>query len=209
MTEECQIRVLLADDMTLVREGFAEILSDEPDFAVVGQAGTGADAIELYRRLRPDVLLLDLKMPPGVGGVEVMRAVRGIEPRARVLVLTVYDGDVDISRALEAGAAGYLLKSIGRREFVNAVRDVHAGQNVIPPEVASRVAAYLTSKRLTHREVQVLRLIAEGKPNKQIAFDLGVSEGTVKTHVLNILDKLDCWSRGEAVAVARRRGFLF
>lgn len=208
VSEAGPVRVLVADDMTLVREGFVEILAAAPGFEVVGQAGTGEAAIDLYRRLRPDVLLLDLKMPPGPGGVEVMRAVRAVDGRARVLVLTVYDGDQDIARALAAGAAGYLLKTVGRPEFLAAVQDVARGLSVIPPEVAGRVAAHLTSERLTGREVEVLRQIADGKANKEIAHALGISEGTVKSHVINILDKLDCWGRVEAVAVATRRGYL-
>lgn len=208
MSGNAPIRVLLADDLTLVREGFAEIVAAEPDMEVAGQAGTGADAVELYRRLRPDILLLDLKMPPGMGGVEVMGALRAIDGKARVLVLTVYDGDQDIARALKAGAAGYLLKSIGRREFLSAVRDVARGLSVIPPDVAGRLAAHLTSERLTAREVEVLQHVAAGKANKEIAHELGISEGTVKTHVINVLDKLDCWSRLEAVSIAARRGFL-
>lgn len=208
MSGNAPIRVLLADDLTLVREGFAEIVAAEPDMEVAGQAGSGPEAIDLYRRLRPDVLLLDLKMPPGMGGVEVIEALRAIDGKARVLVLTVYDGDQHIARAIKAGAAGYLLKSVGRREFLGAVRDVARGLRVIPPDVAGRVAAHLTSERLTAREVQVLRHVAEAKANKEIAHELGISEGTVKTHVINILDKLDCWSRLEAVTVAARRGFL-
>jgi DNA-binding NarL/FixJ family response regulator len=200
--------VLLADDMTLVREGFAEILAGEAGFEVVGQAGTGEAAVELYRRLRPDVLLLDLKMPPGMGGVEATRAVRATDGRARVLILTIYDGDQDITRALAAGAAGYLLKTVGREEFLAAVRAVARGESVIPPEVAARVAAYLTFSPLTAREVQVLRQVATGKANKEIAHAMGISEGTVKTHVINILEKLDCWGRVEAVAVGTRRGYL-
>lgn len=200
--------MLLADDMTLVREGFAEILAGEAGFEVVGQAGSGEAAVDLYRRLRPDVLLLDLKMPPGMGGVEATRAVRGVDGRARVLILTIYDGDQDITRALAAGAAGYLLKTIDRAEFLAAVRAVARGESVIPPEVAARVAAYLTSVPLTAREVQVLRQVATGKANKEIAYAMGISEGTVKTHVINILEKLDCWGRVEAVAVATRRGYL-
>lgn len=202
------IRVLLADDLTLVREGFAEIVAAEPDMEVAGQAWSGEQTVELYRRLRPDVLLLDLKMPPGMGGVEVMEALRAIDAKARVLVLTIYDGDQDIARALKAGAAGYLLKTVGRHEFLNAVRDVARGLRVIPADVAGRLAAHLTSERLTTREVEVLRHVADGKANKEIAHDLGISEGTVKTHVINILDKLDCWTRLEAVSVAARRGYL-
>lgn len=202
-----QIRVLLADDLTLVREGFREIVSAEADMVVVGEAGDGTSAVELFQRLRPDVLLLDLRMPR-LTGIEVLNAVRSLDTRARVLVLTVCDGDQDISRALEAGASGYLIKDVGRAEFLAAIRDVHRGILVIPPSVAGRLAAHLTSERLTSREIQVLRLIAKGNANKEIAHELGIREGTVKTHVLNILDKLDCWSRVEAVVTATRRGYL-
>lgn len=207
MADQQQIRVLLADAHTLAREGYAALVGMQPDMVVVGQAADGEEAVDLFRRLRPDVLLLDMRMPK-LDGVAVLMAVRAAEPKARVLVLTTSDGDQDITRALRAGAKGYLLTNTPRDEFLDAVRAVYAGGKVVPPGVAVKVAQYVMSQTLTPREVDVLELLTSGKPNKQIAFDLGVSEGTVKTHVNSILQKLGCGSRTEAVAVAVRRGFL-
>jgi DNA-binding NarL/FixJ family response regulator len=208
VSDQEPIRVLIADDLTLVREGFVEIVRAEPGMSVVGEVGDGLAAVEFYRRLRPDVLLLDLRMP-GLNGIEVLETIRAFDPRARVIILTVSECDYDIYCCLQAGASGYLLKGMERAVLISAIHEVYRGALVIPNQVASRMATHLTSKHLTNREVQVLRLIGDGKANKEIAFDLGIGEGTVKTHVANILGKLDCWSRLEAVSIAYRRGLLW
>lgn len=208
MSDQEPIRVLIADDLTLVREGFAEIVRAEPGMSVVGEVGDGLAAVESYRRLRPDVLLLDLRMP-GLNGIEVLETIRAFDPRARVIVLTVSECDYDIFCCLQAGASGYLMKGMERTEFLSAIGEVYQGKRVLSNQVASRVAAHLTTKRLTNREVEVLQLIRDGKANKEIAYDLRIGEGTVKTHVVNILEKLGCASRVEAVQVAYRRGYLW
>ena len=202
-----RISVLIADDHTLVRAGVTALMGTEQDIWVVGETGDGEEAVRLYRKLSPNVLVLELRLP-GLGGLEVIREVLAIDRRAKMLVLTSLDGDHDITRALRAGAKGYLSKGIPPQAFLNAVRAVHAGRSVVPPEIAIRVAEHLTSEPLTPRELEVLRRVADGKANKVIAYELEVSEGTAKTHVGNILQKLRCGSRAEAVAVAVRRGFL-
>lgn len=207
-SDQGKIRVLLVDDMAVVRQGFAELVRAEPDLLLVGEATDGNEAVELYHRLRPDVVVLDLKMPRK-NGFESLEAIRKIDPKARVLILTIREGDQDITQSLSLGASGYLHKSVSRDEFVSAIRNVSRGILVIPPYIAGRVAEHLTSKSLTSREVQVLRLIGEGKANKEIAHELRITEGTVKSHVLKILHKLDCWSRVEAVTIAYRRGYLW
>lgn len=207
MSDQNRIRILLADDHAIVRAGLAALMQMEPDMAVVGEAGDGEEAVSLYRKLRPDLLVLELRMPR-LHGLGVMREVLEADRRARILVLTIFDGDQDISRSLKAGARGYLLKDTLPGDLLDAVRAIYAGRSVVSPSVAVRVAEHLTSESLTPREIEVLRQIADGKANKEIAFELDVSEGTAKTHVCNILQKLGCASRAEAISVAARRGFL-
>ncbi len=207
MSERDRIGVLLADDHAVVQAGLAALLSAEQDMEIVGQARDGTEAVRLFRTIRPDVLLLGLRMPK-LDGLGVIKEVRAAEPRARILILTTFDGDQDIVRSLKAGAKGYLLMDSPPDCVLDAVRAVYAGKCVVPAEVAARVAEHLGSESLTQRELEVLRSIAGGKANKEIAYELDVSEGTVKTHVCNLLQKLRCGSRAEAVAVAIKRGFL-
>jgi DNA-binding NarL/FixJ family response regulator len=203
-----RIRVLLADDHAVVREGFAAILSYQQDVEVVGQAADGPEAVALYRKLHPDLLLVDLRMP-GLSGVEVITTIRAEDPEARAIVLTTFDGDEDIFRALEAGARGYLLKDSTTTELLDAIRVVHTGGRRVPPEVAARLVERATSgPSLSAREIEVLRLVAAGKTNKEIASALFISEGTVKTHVNSIHEKLGVRDRTEAVMTALRRGIL-
>jgi two-component system NarL family response regulator len=198
----------LADDHAVVREGFAAVLSYQPDVEVVGQAADGHGAVALYRELHPDVLLVDLRMP-GLSGVEVITAVRAESPDARAIVLTTFDGDEDVFRALEAGARGYLLKDSTTAELLEAIRAVYAGRRCVPPEVAARLVERATAgPALSVREVEVLRLVAAGKTNKEIAAALFISEGTVKTHLNSVHEKLGVRDRTEAVMVALRRGIL-
>jgi DNA-binding NarL/FixJ family response regulator len=202
-----RVSVLIADDHTLVRAGVTALMAAEQDIRVVGETGDGQEALRLYQRLSPGVLVLELRLP-GLDGLDVIRAVLDFDRRAKILVLTSLGGDHDITRALRAGAKGYLSKGVLPQAFFSAVRAVHAGRRVVPPEIATRVAEHITLETLTPRELEVLRRVADGKANKVIAYELEVSEGTAKTHVGNILQKLGCGSRAEAVAVAVRRGFL-
>jgi len=201
------IRIMIADDHPVVREGFAAMLETEPDMAVVGLARTGEETVELFRRVRPDVTLMDLRMP-GMGGVEAIRAIRREFPDSRVIVLTTYDGDEDIYRALEAGAQAYLLKDMLCDEILAAIRAVHAGQRRIPAAVGTRLADRVTGMHLSDRERRVLELVATGKSNKEIAAALEITEATVKGHMTNILGKLGVTDRTQAVITALRRGLV-
>ena len=202
-----KIRLLVADDHPLTREGLAMILDNQPDMAVVAQANNGAEAVELYRRERPDVALLDLQMPV-MNGVAAIEAVVGEFRGARVVVLTTYDGDEDIYRAMHAGAKAYLLKDSPKDEVLRAIRTVHAGGRFLLAEVGARLADRLGTADLTEREREVLRLVADGRANKQIAHELGISEGTVKSHVNGVMSKLGAASRTDAALIALRRGLL-
>jgi two-component system NarL family response regulator len=201
------ICIMIADDHPVVREGFAAMIETEPDMAVVGQARSGEEALELFRRVRPDVTLMDLRMP-GMGGVEAIRAIRREFPDSRVIVLTTYDGDEDIYRALEAGAQAYLLKDMLCDEILAAIRAVHAGQRRIPAAVGTRLADRVTGMHLSDREQRVLELVATGKSNKEIAAALEITEATVKGHMTNILGKLGVTDRTQAVITAIRRGLV-
>jgi DNA-binding NarL/FixJ family response regulator len=201
------IRVLAADDHPLVRAGLAAVVGAEPDMELVGEAATGHDAVALYRDRRPDVVLMDLRMP-GMDGLAATRAILSEFPAARIVVLTTYDGDEDIHRALEAGARGYLLKDMLRTAVINTIRAVHRGQKVIPPEIAERLAEFVPRIRLSERELEVLALAAKGLSNKEIARVLGRAEETVKVHLKNIFDKLGVEDRTEAVTTALQRGIL-
>lgn len=201
------IRVLAVDDHPLLREGIAALLANQPDLTLVAEAANGREAIEQFRRHRPDVTLMDLQMPE-VNGVEAMIAIRAEFPSARIIVLTTYVGDVQVLRALEAGARGYLLKSVLRKELPEAIRLVHAGHKRIVPEVATELAEHAADEALSAREVEVLTLIARGNANKMIASHLSITEETVKGHVKNILAKLAANDRTHAVTIGLKRGII-
>jgi len=201
------IRIMIADDHPVVREGFAAMIETEPGMAVVGQARSGEEALELFRRERPDVTLMDLRMP-GIGGVDAIRAIRREFPDSRLIVLTTYDGDEDIYRAIEAGAQAYLLKDMLCDEILAAIRAVHAGQRRIPAAVGTRLAERMAGMNLSERERQVLEFVATGKSNKEIAAALQITEATVKGHMTNILGKLGVTDRTQAVITAIRRGLV-
>jgi two-component system NarL family response regulator len=205
--ETAPIRVLLADDHTIVRKGVAQILSEQPDIRVIAQAADGNSALELYRRERPDVALLDLRMP-GLEGVEVVAALRREFPEAVLVMLTTYDTDDDIDRALKAGAKGYLLKDVAPADLVACVRTVHQGGTWISQVIASRLVARMTQVQLTPREIAVLRQVASGGSNKEIADALNISEATVKIHLTHLFEKLGATSRTDAVAKAVERGLI-
>lgn len=201
------IRILLVDDHPMLREGVASILEDQPDMVVVGEAGDGAEAVERFRELRPDVTLMDLQMP-GMNGVEAIAAIRAEFPDARFLVLTTYAGDVQAVRALKAGATGYLLKSSLRTEMLDAIHSVHRGRRHLHGDVAAEIAMHVLDEPLSGREIDVLRLVASGRANKEIARELTLSEETVKGHLKNIFTKLHVTDRTQAVTVAARRGII-
>jgi DNA-binding NarL/FixJ family response regulator len=201
------IRILLADDHPLLRDGVAGLVADQPDMQLVGEASTGREAIDQFRKHRPDVALLDLQMPE-MNGIDAILAIRSEFPKARIVVLTTYTGDAQILRALKAGAQAYLLKSVLRRELLDTIRAVHKGQKRIPPEVAAQLADHAADDPLTAREVEVLRLIAAGKANKLVASDLSITEETVKGHVKSILSKLGASDRTHAVTIALKRGII-
>jgi DNA-binding NarL/FixJ family response regulator len=200
-------RVLVVDDHALLRTGVAKIINQEPDLRVVAEAGNGVEALEAYERYRPDVTLLDLRMPV-MEGVEVVRQIRERDARARVIVLTTYDTDDEISRALKAGAKAYVLKDISAEDLIACIRDVLAGKTYLAPAAAARLAEGVTHVRLTPRELATLRLMADGRSNKEIAGALGISERTVKTHLGHLFEKLAVTSRTEAIKVATRRGLV-
>jgi DNA-binding NarL/FixJ family response regulator len=201
------IRILTVDDHQLLREGIVAVLERQPDMSVVGQAGSGREAIESFRRLRPDITLMDLRMPD-MSGLEAILAIRSEFSSARIVVLTTYAGDVQAAAALKAGAAGYLLKNLVRKELVETIRTVHAGKRSVPVEIATEIAEHVADDNLTEREIEVLRRVAAGKSNKLVAAELDISEGTVKTHRKSILPKLDASDRTHAVMIALKRGIL-
>jgi DNA-binding NarL/FixJ family response regulator len=208
MSKEGAIRVLIADDHPVVREGVAAMIERRPDMTVVAEAATGREAVAAYRAAQPDVVLMDLRMPD-MTGVEAIGAIRGEFPGARIIVLTTYDGDEDIYRGLQAGARAYLLKDAPRDDLLDAIRAVHAGQRRIPPAVAARLAErVLAGPDLTARELEVLRGIVAGRSNKEIGDHLGIGEGTVKAHVNSILGKLGVADRTQAVTTALQRGIV-
>ena len=200
-------RVLLVDDHALLRTGVANIINQEPDLQVIAEAGNGVEAVEAYERLRPDVTLLDLRMPL-MEGVEVVRQIRSRDSQARVIVLTTYDTDDEISRALKAGAKAYVLKDISADGLVNCIRDVLAGKTYLAPAAAAKLAEGVSRVQLTPREMATLKLLADGKANKEIANELDISERTVKTHLGHLFEKLGVTSRTEAIKVATRRGLV-
>jgi DNA-binding NarL/FixJ family response regulator len=201
------IRVLVADDHTVVRDGLVAIIQQEKDMEVVAETGDGLQAVELWKKHKPDVTLMDLRMPE-LDGVNAIYEIRAAEPNARIIVLTTFDGDEDIYRGMRAGAKSYLLKDVRREELFQCIRDVHSGKTFVPPAIACKLAERLNAEALTPRELEVLRLVADGKPNKLIGSDLAITEVTVKSHVQSVFRKLNVLSRTEAIAVASRRGLL-
>ncbi|MDR3428771.1 response regulator transcription factor [Silvimonas sp.] len=205
--EQTKIRILVADDHCVVREGLSSMISRQPDMVVIGVAANGRDAVKLWREDKPDVCLLDLRMPllDGVGAIE---EIRRHDATARAIMLTTFDTDADISSAIKAGARGYLLKDVQREELLECIRKVHAGAICIPATVVAKLAIGMSSEALTARELDVLVLLASGKSNKEIGVNLYVSETTVKSHLRRIFTKLNVLSRTEAIAVASRRGLV-
>jgi DNA-binding NarL/FixJ family response regulator len=202
-----KIRVLAADDHPLLREGIAAVIAGQEDIELIAEATNGKEAIELFRLHHPDVTLMDLQMPV-MNGIDAISAIRSDWPNARFIVLTTYQGDVQALRALKAGASGYLLKNMLRKELLDTIRVVHAGKKRIPPEIAAELADHVTDDALSDREIEVLRRVAMGNSNKIIAEQLTVSEATVKGHMKSILSKLGANDRTHAVTIAMKRGFI-
>jgi DNA-binding NarL/FixJ family response regulator len=203
-----RIRVLIADDHGVVREGLVSMIQrNKADMTVVGEASNGREAVELWKAQRPDVTLLDLRMPE-LDGVEAIKTIRAIDEKARTIVLTTFDGDEDIYRAIQAGAKGYLLKDVPREALMDGIRRVHAGETSIPGNLVAKLAKRVSGDALSKRELEVLKLMAQGKSNKEIGSALFISEGTVKSHGKAIFAKLNVVSRTEAVAEATRRGLI-
>jgi DNA-binding NarL/FixJ family response regulator len=201
------IRVLCVDDHPLMREGIAAVVRNEQDMVLVAEAANGREAIEGFRAHRPDVTLMDLRLPD-ISGIDAMVAIRTDFPDARVIVLTTFEGDAEIHRALQAGAQGYMLKSMPRKQLVETIRKVHSGRKHIPSEVAARLAEHLGEETLSKREIEVLQKVAGGNRNSEIAGLLFISEDTVKGHIKHIMEKLGAGDRTEAVAIAVRRGII-
>ena len=208
MNEIAKMRVMVVDDHPLMRVGIAAIINARQDMTVVAQAETGEDAVKLFQQCRPDVTLMDLRLPGKMGGVEAIAAVRSSHPLARFIVVTTYEGDADIHRALEAGAQGYVIKGMPYQTLVEALQKVHSGRRFVPPPVERALASRLPDSELSSREMEVLRLLMSGKKNKDIASMLGITEATVKSHVSAILMRLNVNDRTEAVVTALRRGLV-
>lgn len=207
MNEPAKIRVLSIDDHPLVREGLAALINSQIDMCVVGQGSTGHEAIKLFRELQPDVALMDVRLPD-MSGIDAMITILSGSPQARVIMVTSSEGDVEMQRALEGGAKGYILKSMPPREALEAIRKVHTGKKAIPTEIATRLANHISDETLTAREIEVLQQVAEGNRNRDIADRLFISEGTVKVHIQHIMEKLSASDRTQAITIAVRRGII-
>ncbi|MBN3907934.1 MAG: response regulator transcription factor [Nostoc sp. NMS1] len=207
MSQSTTIRVLIVDDHAIVRKGLATIINRDPEMTVIAQAEDGQQAIALFREYQPDITLMDLRMPK-MGGVEAIMAICAEFKQARIALLTTYDGDEDIYRGLQAGAQGYLLKDSKLGELLNAIRAIHNGQKYIPPEVGAKLLQRMTNPELSERELEVLRLMAQGRGNQEIGTALSIGESTVKSHVNRILSKLGVSDRTQAVITAVKRGIV-
>jgi len=202
-----RIRILIVDDHPLLRDGIVSLVGKQSDMAIVAEASNGKEALQLFQQHIPDITLMDLRLP-GMDGVDAMTAILAEFPDAKIIVLTTFSGDVQILRALKAGARGYLLKDLLRKELLEAIRTVQAGRKRIPPEIAAQIAEHASDTTLTRREIEVLQLIASGNPNKLVADKLSITEDTVKMHVKSILSKLGANDRTHAVTIAIKRGIM-
>jgi DNA-binding NarL/FixJ family response regulator len=207
MSGKSPIRVFSVDDHPLLREGIAALVNSQPDMVLIGQGSTGGEAIQLFKEQLPDVTLLDLRLPD-MSGIDVLIAIRSEFPEARIIMLTTFEGDVEIQRALQAGARGYLLKNMPPTELLEVIRQVHAGKKRIPPEIASQLLEHMSDEVLTEREIEVLREVADGNRNREIAERLFISEETVKVHIKHIMEKLGASDRTQAVSIGLRRGII-
>jgi DNA-binding NarL/FixJ family response regulator len=207
MNETARIRILCVDDHPLVHEGIATVIRNQPDMTLIAEAFNGRDAVQKFREHRPDVILLDLRLPD-MSGIETMMTIRNEFPEARAIILTTFEGDVEIQRALAAGARAYVLKSMPPKELVEVIRKVHAGKKPIPTQIAAQLAEHYGDEALTEREIDVLRQIAGGNRNRDIAEKLFISEETVKVHIKHVMEKLGASDRTQAVAIGVRRGII-
>src|ERR1700676_2481347 len=207
MNDQPRIRVFSVHHHPLLREGIAAIINNQPDMQVIGQAANGKDAVQEFKKHQPDVTLMDLRLPD-MSGIDAMIAIRAEYPEARIILLTTFEGDVEIKRALEAGARGYLLKSMPPKELVEVIRQVHAGKKRIPPQLAAQLAEHMSDEALTTREIEVLGQIAGGNRNRDSAEQLFISEESVRVHIKHIMEKLGASDRTQAVAIGIRRGII-
>ena len=207
MSEHARIRIFCVDDHPLLREGISAVINNQPDMLMVAEASNAHEAIEQFRKHQPDVTLMDLRLP-GMSGIDAMIAIRTEFPEARIIILTTFEGDVEIQRALEAGARAYMLKSMPPKDMIDTIRQVHGGTKRVPPEIASHLAEHYSDEPLTTREIEVLSQIAGGNRNRDIADKLFITEETVKVHIKHIMEKLGASDRTQAVAIGVRRGII-